>query len=307
MVVLAALSDVGWVFEAPDDGPFALGVNAPTVDWDGQGQRYVMFFESPLAPHELAPGCRTGWRIGRATSADGVTWEIDPEPVIEPEPGTAWACSASQPAVVRDGHDWHLLFAMEDDARNVGIGLARGRDGERFDVVAAPAIEGPRVGMPTVGLSEGLLHVVYVKAPDLAVATLDPKTGELLDTDVALVAADGPDWADHWLVTPALACVKHGGWGLVYSAFADPGATLRSYAIAGSDDGWAWSLEEGIAGLDVTHVDVTLTKDQTLVWYSGAAPDGRKAIGLAWTGAPKHKPKARECSVQPGNAWGTYR
>jgi hypothetical protein len=301
-------TDLGFVLEAPEDGPFASGVNAPTVDWDGQKQRYVMFFESPLSASELATGCRTGWRIGRATSEDGLTWDIDPDPMIEPEAGTRWSCAASQPAVVRDGHDWYLLFAMEDTSHQTGIALAHARDGEHFDVVAAPAIEGPHVGMPTVGLSDGLLQVVYVHAPDLAVATLDPETGEVIDGDVALTAASGPSWADNWLVTPALACAKHEGWSLVYAGFDDAAATTRAYAVAGSDDGWTWSFDEAFdADSDLTHVDVTLAGDEVLLWYSATADDGRKAIGLAWTGEPKHKPKERECSVQPGNAYGRYR
>jgi hypothetical protein len=293
--------DMGFVLEAPDEGPFANGIGAPVVEWDGQAQQYVMFFESPLSTDELGPGCRWGWRIGRATSPDGLEWEIDEEPVIEPEPGTRWACSVSHPAVVRDNHEWTLLYAMEDDARNVGIGLATAWDGEDFAPDADPVIEGPQVGMPTVGLSDGLLYVTYVRVPNLAIATIDPDTHELVDGDTALTAASGPSWADNWLVTPALACVKHAGWSMVYAGFADAAAKVRSYAFASSPDGWTWTVGDAIPGSSSwAHADVTLADDQTLLWYSATADDGRKAIGLTWTGEPEHKPKPRECSVHPG-------
>jgi hypothetical protein len=210
--------------------------------------------------------------------------------------------------VVRDNHDWYLLFAMEDDASRVGLGLAYARDGEAFTPDAEPVVEGPKVGMPSVALADGLLYVTYVRVPDLAVATIDPDTHELVDGATALAAATGPAWADNWLITPALACVKHAGWSMVYAGFADAAARSRSYAYATSADGWSWTVGGDIPDTsDYTHVDVTLADDEILIWYSASADDGRKAIGLTWTGEPDHKPKARECSAHPGRSRGKGR
>lgn len=88
------------------------GVGSPTVVWDPDIQRYVMFFETMTAP--AAGDCINGeWSIGAAVSDDGLTWDVYPDPIVSPTPDTPWRCVAAHPTVVLEGGRYDLYFKAE--------------------------------------------------------------------------------------------------------------------------------------------------------------------------------------------------
>ena len=88
------------------------GVGSPTVVWDPVIARYVMFFETQTAPSDA--DCINGqWSIGAASSDDGLTWDVWPDPVVSPTDGTPWRCVAAHPSVTLDGTEYHLYFKSE--------------------------------------------------------------------------------------------------------------------------------------------------------------------------------------------------
>ena len=107
----AELYDLGLVLRGTDR--FAAGVGAPSVEYDGGSDTFVLYFESPAPATEVPAGCANSYRIGRATSVDGVNWTVDPDPVLGPDAveGSARACSVAQPAVAYDGTRWNLFYS----------------------------------------------------------------------------------------------------------------------------------------------------------------------------------------------------
>lgn len=95
------------------------GIGAPTVVWDPDQQRFVMFFETRLgAP---TADCVAGlWGIGAASSEDGVDWDVWPFPVVEPTPGTPYACVAAHPTVLLDDGVYDLWFKAEQGVADSG-------------------------------------------------------------------------------------------------------------------------------------------------------------------------------------------
>ncbi len=90
----------------------ANGVGSPTVVWDPAISRYVLFFETMSAPADA--DCPAGyWSIGAAVSDDGVSFEVWPDPVVAPTPGTPFRCVAAHPSVTLDGSTYHLYFKAE--------------------------------------------------------------------------------------------------------------------------------------------------------------------------------------------------
>ncbi len=80
-------------------------VSSPSVAYDPIRDQFYMVFESRiLDPADGAlVGCPQGlWGLGLATSPDGVTWTVDPDPIIEPVPGdgTYFSCVAAHPTIL---------------------------------------------------------------------------------------------------------------------------------------------------------------------------------------------------------------
>ncbi len=105
--------DHGLVLDPAAHPLTTAGVGAPTIAWDPDDQLFVMFFETQVAPGGAAPCWNGQWAIGAASSADGLTWDVWDDLVVEPTPGTPYACVAAHPAVVYDAGQFHLWFKAE--------------------------------------------------------------------------------------------------------------------------------------------------------------------------------------------------
>lgn len=127
-----ATSPDGLLWSAAPSAPVLTGVDAwndyglPTLDVDRVGQEFVMWVSGTRGD---------SLRIGRATSADGLTWELDPEnPQLSLGGGGAWderdvnePSALYQGSVLRlfhSGRDSTLVNAVGCKFQAVGIGEA---------------------------------------------------------------------------------------------------------------------------------------------------------------------------------------
>ena len=155
------LLDAGIVLPLGDPGSLhEHNVGSPSVIYDPDAAQFVMFFEYRGAwgdPPRCADSSGTTWGIGRATSPDGLTWDVDPDPVLEPEIGSFFECAAVHPHLVYEGPgQWHLWFKAFQEAgkvcdgtddpawgcRNVtGVGYASSTDSITWTVQDDPVLD----------------------------------------------------------------------------------------------------------------------------------------------------------------------
>ncbi|MSQ01959.1 MAG: hypothetical protein EXR71_08705 [Myxococcales bacterium] len=308
-----AFYDLGFIHAGA--GAFAGGVGAPSVEWDGENERLVMYFESPSPAVDLPEGCTTAFRIGRATSTDGVTWTADEEPTFSftGEATSPRQCSVAQPAVVFDGTRWNLFYSAsslppEADGVNAptGIGWATSVDGVSFTVQTETlvAFETSSIGLASAAVLNGVLLLAYTEHPNVMLISRAVAGGQwsaptlMLDHD-----AVGP-WATNWVHGPSLACDELDAEPLsvVFGGDTLPPFT-RSLAVAGSANGTSWAVSPGSplsAGtLDyglLNHWDVLHAGDGWAMWYSQTDPgSGLKTIGAAVTDTQLGPPRPRTC------------
>jgi sucrose-6-phosphate hydrolase SacC (GH32 family) len=112
-------------------------------------------------------------RIGLATSKlDGIFFmKKDPKPVLEPGPrGSFDERAVSDPSVIRSGAWFYLFYTALDRARRQRLGVARSRDGRRWEKLRANpileigepgAFDEHAVGEPAVWSSGGSWWMLY--------------------------------------------------------------------------------------------------------------------------------------------------
>lgn len=314
-----AYDDLGFVLAAPATGAFAGGVGAPTVDWDGATGQFVMFFESPAIAADIPDDCVSYYRVGRATSIDGVTWTMDENPVLEPDHADALGvrrCAINQPAVVFDGTDWHMVFSQattkDTDTRNApaGIGYAKSSDGITWEVgvtpVVAPVANG--IGLASAAIVDGEMYVLYSVAPHLYL-TSRPAAGGLWNPVATPVLENTllGDWATTWVFGASLTCDETAGNPFQMTFGADDASLVRNVGVATSPDAESWAIDAGspltggsLAYGTLNHWDVlAVGADASALWYSKTDDvTGLKAIGAAVSGTPDGQNHGRTCPNQ---------
>ncbi|MBT3221839.1 MAG: hypothetical protein HN348_22405, partial [Proteobacteria bacterium] len=100
-------------------------VATPTVSYNEITGEYLMLFSTLLPDADYKIGdyasCSNGgvWGLGRATSTDGVNWDVDDSaPAILPEANTAHWCATAHPTMVYDKTDgkngtYHVWYKAE--------------------------------------------------------------------------------------------------------------------------------------------------------------------------------------------------
>ncbi len=95
-------------------------------------------------------GERNSPRIGLAKSPDGRTWHKNPEPVLGFGPYRSWdERTVADPYVLAKNGWFYLYYLGEDRARQQQLGLARSRDGVRWEKL----LTNPVVSLPLPGVS----------------------------------------------------------------------------------------------------------------------------------------------------------
>jgi predicted GH43/DUF377 family glycosyl hydrolase len=118
--------------DAPD-GFEAAGVFNPAVV--KQGSRYVMLYRAQDA-HGIS-------RLGYATSADGITFTRDPQPVLSPDAEYERGGGVEDPRLVRVGDLYYLTYTAYN-GKDAQLALATSRDLRRWERVGVilPAYKG---------------------------------------------------------------------------------------------------------------------------------------------------------------------
>ncbi len=305
--------DLGFVHAG--EGAFAGGVGAPSVEWDGEGERLVMYFESPAPAADIPEGCTNAFRIGRATSTDGVTWTADVALSFgfTGEAASPRQCSVAQPAVVFDGIRWNLFYSaaalpLEAGGTNAptGIGWATSTDGVSWTVQADTlvAFETSSIGLASAAVLNGTLHLAYTEHPNLLLMSRPVAGGEWSVPSLMLDHETVGTWATNWVHGPSLACDELDAEPLSVVFGGDTTAPFaRSLAYAGSPNGTTWTVSPGSPlsagsleyGL-LNHWDVLHAGDGWAMWYSQTDPDsGLKTIGAAVTDTELGPPRPRAC------------
>ncbi len=116
-------------------------------------------------------GPRDRPEIGLAQSTDGTQWRKRPEPVLETGPRGSWdERGVADPFVLRIGDSHYMYYLGQDRARRQRLGVARSRDGIRWQKLRAnPILElGPDsafdengLGEPAVWQSHGQYWMLY--------------------------------------------------------------------------------------------------------------------------------------------------
>ena len=115
-------------------------------------------------------GPRDQPEIGLAQSSDGKVWRKQPAPVLETGPRGSWdERGVADPYVLRGGDFYYLYYLGQDRARRQRLGVARSRDGVRWEKLRAnPILEiGPdgafdeNLGEPAVWQSHGRYWMLY--------------------------------------------------------------------------------------------------------------------------------------------------
>lgn len=296
-------------------GAFTNGVGAPTVEWRGDTEEYVLYFESATDAEEVPEGCANSFQIGRATSPDGVTWTFDEAPVFTASAiaGTARECSVAQPAVLFDGSQWNLFYSAsklpnEGAPTNApsGIGWATSPDGVAWTVqeeVLVPFVD-TSIGLSSAVALNGVVYLEVAELPDIfqlsrAVGTSTWSAPVRVIDHLAV-----GEWSSHWVHGPSLVCDEAAASPLAMLFGGDTEGTFeRSLGWAESADGVTWVVPAGgpLAGgnLDysqLNHWDVLRSGAGYAVWYSRTDEEsGKKAVGVAVSDAQLGAPAPRAC------------
>jgi predicted GH43/DUF377 family glycosyl hydrolase len=119
--------------------------------------------------YQAGPKGRT--RLGLARSRDGRSWTRETEPVLDVGPRGSWdEISLGDPYVVRAGEYFYLYYLGQDRARRQRLGLARSRDGARWERLRSNPVMEPGgynafdeagLGEPAVWQSHGAYWMLY--------------------------------------------------------------------------------------------------------------------------------------------------
>lgn len=96
-------------------------------------------------------------RLGLARSPDGISWTKEADPVLDFGPRGSWdEISLGDPDVIRKADMYYLYYLGQDRARRQRLGVARSRDGVRWEKLrSGPVLElGGYGAFDEVGLGE---------------------------------------------------------------------------------------------------------------------------------------------------------
>lgn len=292
------------------------GAGAPTVAYDPGQERYLMVFEVQLSePDAICPVGR--WGLGMAISEDGISWEAQPDPIVEPEAGSYYSCVAAHPsAVFRESRNaLHVFFKSErgegecdedstDEAlcsRYTGVGRARvlfdehGLVSGDVNVADEPVLPlNEDMGYPRFVRQGGVNYLMFTQRPDVWLAS---STGvdhfEVMEEPVLTAGGSPSLWAEDELFNGALTCSSSAEFPLqawVGGRNFDGEMAMSGgigWGLASSVLSWFLGLEPvlewGETG-DWRHWDVLrVGEDNYLVYFSERDASGLPRIRLATT------------------------
>lgn len=109
-------SENGLIWNTPEDLIFDT-----TSEWDSEERTAPTIFQDTLSKYHMwftAKGqynSKTTWRIGYATSGDGITWTKHPEPVLEPDQVWEGNGGIGNPSVLYEDGIYHMWYHGDRD------------------------------------------------------------------------------------------------------------------------------------------------------------------------------------------------
>jgi hypothetical protein len=130
-------------------------------------QEYILYLP------QTNGGCR--WGIGRATSADGVTWTKfnDPandgqnlyrnsDPVLSAGPPGSWDYVVISPVLLQDEQGWQMFYGVGRGGSHTSIGYATSEDGIVWDRLSdAPVLRNTWLGFGYHPPSWWMARIIY--------------------------------------------------------------------------------------------------------------------------------------------------
>jgi hypothetical protein len=293
-------------------------IGAPSVAYDSIRNRYMMMFETRLPGTDA--NCPQGlWGLGLATSPDGITWTINPLPIIAPNGtnGNYWECVAAHPAAVfvDDGVNGHLqvYFKAEqgvdgcpsDPASCQYSGIGRLR--VNLDASGAPSglsvqanpplpfSAGQVGGFPRVVQDAGTYVLAVQRYPDIHVTSSIAFTAFPPSSPVVTVAQYSPfvSWVQDEFFSPTLVCDDSRAFPFAMflggrdTSFASIKTGAMAKAISSTPSFWALSTTPDFSwstNNEWRHWDVQrLTTGDYLIWFSEKDGSGNNFIRFGGT------------------------
>jgi hypothetical protein len=309
----SAFDDLGLVLQPGEGSLFAEGVGAPTVEYDGT--QLVMYFEAPASSSLVPAGCAGAWHIGRATSADGLTWTEEPVANFSftGDPGSTRYCAVSQPAVLFDDLQWNLFWSSSREPAEgttsnqpTGIGWATSEDGLSWNVKAETLIPytGTPIGLASATAVNGVVYLTWSEYPDIFMIYRTVTGGAWSAPQLVIDHALVGDWASEWVLGPSMLCDEEGDEPLGVLFAGDDESGARSLAWAGSTTGSSWTVDpaspltgETLDYARINHWEVLRRVEGGMfLWYSRLdETSGLRAIGAATTPEGAGSPRPRTC------------
>ncbi len=284
----------------PDGAWDAAGVADPAVIHDASS--YKLYYSGYDGQ---------AWRIGLATSLDGVIWTKAGEPVLALGQADAFDSEGqSEPAVQYDGQRYRMWYSGSD-GQHVRIGIAFSADGVHWFSLRTPVLDdaadtsewdggdvrGPSVlrrdGRWEMWYSDGAARIHRATSPDGLTWTPDPQ-------NPALEPAGWRTWDRDGVAAPTV-IFDGAGYAMWYAGRRDP--TWR-IGYAASADGIDWQprapvvLEQRAGNgfwdeWGVGRASLIEEGDGLRMWYSGhygrwLILEATSGDGLTWSRAPNN-------------------
>lgn len=247
-----------------DDLPYAASaLGHPSLGHDGD--HFVALFEAEVE----VEGCDQAYVIGRATSSDGISWDVDPA-TLGATPSAPCGRRAPAAAATDDG-----LFVLSERVHD-GAWVLHRRSGRRLSVTPTTGLEGLRD--VSIARRDGTWSAVGIHDADgLVIAHSDDGVDWVVEPGAGLTY--GTTW---WSATsmrsPSLSCfdgeglpwvMHYGGTtgddaGFTYGQSSDLGTWFLSLAAQIWTPQDAWQAWDAVAS--PSHAWILYADDGALSW-----------------------------------------
>ena len=268
-------------------------------DWDGE--TLMMPTVAPLDDGWLMlyGGRGAEYRVGAATSPDGVAWSrVDDDPVMDAGFAGDWTSEAvNSPSLLARGDEW-LAWYQGSDGHGIAIGMATSGDGEVWEPVGETAVFEPgtpddwdhsSVGHPAVLERDGVYEMWYASG-SLQIGHAVSDDGQSWTRycqNPVFLPLGFETWEGGATKSPEVVLLD-GTYHLFYSA---GGPESWQVGHAASSDGLRWArttdspvLPRGDEGDwdEAGTINAFALEDdgEVTLWYTGVS-DGPSSIGMA--------------------------
>ncbi len=182
----------------------------PNVLYNSDSLRYEMWYSASAGYPAAKP-----YRIGFATSPDGISWTLHPNPVLEPDAGTWDEATVEWPMVLRENGEYKMWYTgwKPNFVGGMGIGYATSPDGINWTKYA----NNPVMGAGTAAWEEG--GSAYSAVIPVSGGYKMWYTGVNLDSPIPsetnigyASSSDGISWQKDTLDNPVLTIGAPGQW-----------------------------------------------------------------------------------------------